>query len=511
MAQRILFLTGKLAEPSVRKVLDEMAPLPFEYRVHQLGLSVAALMTDSMIGRRLKPEDYQGYDEIIVPGRCRGDLAALSDQLGIKVTRGPEEIKDLPVHFGRARKKPDLSRYSVKIFAEIVDAPERSIESLIERAAYYRDNGADVIDIGCLPQEAFPHLEEAIQALHYEGFEVSVDSLSLPDLERAAAAGADYLLSLTEETIDLAKDCDAVPVLVPAEPGSLASLERAMEAMDKIGKPWIADPILDPIHFGLTASIVRYHELRQKYPQAPIMMGVGNLTELTDADTSGINAMLFGIISELDVNCVLATEVSPHARRAIREADVARRMMYAAREDNSLPRDLTADLLVAHERRPFTDTADEIRALAKSIKDPNYRIKTAPEGIFMFNRDGLMLDTDPFEFYPQLQVKDDPGHAFYLGVELARAEVAWQLGKRYTQDEDLNWGCAVEQVEEDLTHQKAEGTTMKKRQSARACGTADKPAKKTRACGTADKNAIKDKTNTKKKERPCGTADKSDS
>ncbi len=505
MADRILFLTGKLAAPSVHKVLQEMAPLPFDYEVHQLGLSVAALMTDKMIARRLKPEDYQGYDEIIVPGRCRGDLEVLSQELGIKVTRGPEEIKDLPLHFGKARKQPDLSRYSVNIFAEIVDAPERSIESLLARAHYYRSNGADVIDIGCLPQERFPHLEEAIQALHEQGFKVSVDSLSLPDLQRAAMAGADFLLSLTEETIDLAKETDAVPILVPAEPGSLASLERAMEAMDKIGKPWIADPILDPIHFGLTASIVRYHQLRQKYPDAPIMMGVGNLTELTDADTSGINAMLFGIISELNVNCVLATEVSSHARRAIREADVARRMMFAAKDDNSLPRDFTSDLLVAHERRPFTDTAEEIHELAQSIKDPNYRIKVAREGIFMFNRDGLLQDTDPFEFYPHLQVENDPGHAFYLGVELARAEVAWQLGKRYTQDEDLQWGCAVEQAEEDLTRQKEEGTTMKKRNKDRACGTADKPdQKKQRACGTAEKPK-------KKKERACGTADKSDS
>jgi hypothetical protein len=116
-----------------------------------------------------------------------------------------------------------------------------------------------------------------------------------------------------------------------------------------------------------------------------------------------------------------------------------------------------------------------------------------------------------------LQVKDDPGHAFYLGVELARAEVAWQLGKRYTQDEDLHWGCAVKQEQEDLTQQKAEGTTMKKRDKDRACGSADKPLntqdrgdttekpknKQTRACGTAEPSK-------KKKERPCGTADKSD-
>ncbi|EMR13792.1 Dihydropteroate synthase-like protein [Methylophaga lonarensis MPL] len=501
MTEKILFLTGKLAEPSVQKVLAEMEPLPFDYQIHQLGLSVAALMTDKMIARRLKPELYRTFDRIIVPGRCRGDLDALSEQLGVPVQRGPEEIKDLPVFFGRSRKQPDLSRHDVRIFAEIVDAPERSIDSIIERARYYQQNGADVIDIGCLPQEAFPHMEEAIAALHDNGFKVSVDSLSLEDLERAASAGADYLLSLTEHSIHIAERYDVVPILVPSEPGDLASLERAMEAMDKIGKPWIADPILDPIHFGLTESIVRYHTLRQRYPDAPMMMGVGNLTELTDADTSGINALLFGIISELRVGNVLATEVSPHARRAIREADVARRMMFAAREDSSLPRDFSDALLINHERRPFPDSADEIRNLAANIKDPNYRIKTAQEGIFIFNRDSFLLSDDPFEFYPHLAVDNDPGHAFYLGVELARAQIAWQLGKRYTQDEDLSWGCAVDAATEDLTQQKAEGSTMK-RKPQRAGGTVE--TQQTTPTARVEKTLL---TAADQKQKACGTAD----
>ncbi len=469
MAEKLLFLTGKLAEPSLRKVLKEMAPVPFKYRIHQLGVSVAALMTDKMIARRLTANDIADSEQIIVPGRCRGDLDSLSEQLGVPVVRGPEEVKDLPIYFGRERKEPDLSRYDVNIFAEIVDAPERDIDSIIERARYYGDCGANVIDIGCLPEEKFPHMEEAIVALHEAGFKVSVDSLGLDDLRRAGKAGADYLLSLTEKTYHLAKEVDAIPILVPAERGSLASLERAMELMDKINRPWIADPILEPIHFGLTNSIVRYHELRQRYPDAPMMMGIGNLTELTDADTSGINALLFGIISELNITNVLATEVSPHARRAIKEANIARRMMFAAKQDSSLPRDLTSDLLIAHERRPFPDNAQEITELASNIKDPNYRIKVAEQGIYMFNRDGIMQDIDPFAFYPQLDLKDDTGHAFYLGAELARAQIAWQLGKRYIQDQELEWGCAVLKDEQDMTQQTAEGTTLT---TGKNCGTA---------------------------------------
>ncbi len=461
MADKLLFLTGKLAQASLRKVLSEMAPLPFDYEIHELGLSVAALMTDKMIARRLKPEDYKDFKEIIVPGRCRGDLQQLSKQLGIDIIRGPEEVKDLPLYFGRERKPVDLSRYNVSIFAEIVDAPERDIDSILARANYYREAGANVIDIGCLPAEKFPHMEEAIVALHEEGFKVSVDSLEIDDLRRAGKVGADYLLSLTEDSYQLAEEVGSIPILVPKESGCLASLERAMESMDKINRPWIADPILDPIHFGLTNSIVRYHELRCRYPDAEIMMGVGNLTELTDADTSGINAVLFGIISELSINNVLVTEVSPHAHKAIKQADVARRMMFTAKEDSSLPRDITSDLLVAHERRPFPDSVEEIAELAANIKDPNYRIKVAEQGVFMFNRDGMIHETDPFAFYPQIQLKDDVGHAFYLGAELARAQIAWQLGKRYTQDEELQWGCSVSTEPENLNEQKQEGTTMK--------------------------------------------------
>ncbi len=471
MAERLLFLTGKLAEPALHKVLTEMAPREFEHDVIELGLSVAALMTDKMIARRLDKEQIAKYDRVIVPGRCRGDLAALSKEMGVEIVRGPEEVKDLPVYFGGKRKAVDLSRYAVRIFAEIVDAPERSIESIIERAEYYRQAGANVIDIGCLPTEKFPHMEEAIAALHEADFEVSVDSLELDDLRRAGKAGADYLLSLTEHSYHLAEEVSSTPILVPAEPGSLASLERAMEAMDKLNRPWIADPILDPIHFGFTDSMVRYHELRRRHPDAEIMMGIGNVTELTDADTSGINALLFGIISELNIENVLTTEVSAHAHKAVKEANVARRMMFAAKEESSLPRDFTADLLVAHERRPFPDSEDEIYELANNIKDPNYRIKVAEGGIYMFNRDGLQKDTDPFAFYPNLNLKDDPGHAFYLGAELARAQIAWQLGKRYSQDEELRWGCAVETEREDLTKQKEQGTTMT---TGKKCGPARK-------------------------------------
>ena len=438
MSENLLFLTGKLAEKSLHKILAGMQPTDFKYRIAQIGVSVAALMTPELIVRRLP--DAGDADRIVLPGLCRGDLKLLEEKYGIPAERGPEDLKDLPQYFGRGGKEPDLSNYDVKIFAEIVEAPDLSVAGILKRAAQYREQGANVIDLGCLPNTPFPHLAEAIQALKAEGFKVSVDSLNTDDLLLAGKSGADYLLSLTEKTLWIADEVASTPILIPAKPGSLPSLYRAIDAMQKKGRAFIADAILDPIPFGLTESIVRYQRLRKRYPDIEIMMGIGNLTELTDADTTGINAILFGVIAELKLNAVLATSVSPHAINAIAEADIARRVMYAAREDRRLPRDYSDGLLGLHDRRPFTYTADEIADLAAQIKDPSFRILVSEAGVHIFNRDGLFQETDPFKLYPHLNVDDDASHAFYLGVELARAQIAWQLKKRYSQDEELQWG-----------------------------------------------------------------------
>ena len=67
----------------------------------------------------------------------------------------------------------------MRIFAEIVDAPALSIDALVARARALAAAGADVIDLGCLPETPFPLLGEAVRALKAEGFAVSVDSANL--------------------------------------------------------------------------------------------------------------------------------------------------------------------------------------------------------------------------------------------------------------------------------------------------------------------------------------------
>ena len=440
MPEHILFLTGRLAEKNLHRVLETMHPAPFRHSVLTLSLQVAGLMTSDMIRRRLA--DIGDVDRVMVPGRCRGNLEALASHFGVPFVRGPDDLKDLPRHFGREGAPIDLSRHDVRIFAEIIDAPNMGLEEILQQAHAYRNAGADVIDLGCLPETPFNHLEEAVAALHAAGFAVSVDSMDAQELSRGGRAGADFLLSLKEETLWIADEADSTPVLVPSTPSDLDSLYRAMEAMDRKGRAYLADPIIEPIHFGFTESLLRYRDVRRKFPDAEILMGTGNLTELTEADTIGIQAILMGIVSELRITNILTTQVSAHASRVIREADLARRVMYAAREAGDLPQGFGETLLALHSLDPFPWTAGEIAATAAEIKDPSFRVQISPDGLHVYNRDGMYTATDPFKLFPHLGLEHDGSHAFYLGVELARAQIAWQLGKRYVQDRELEWGVA---------------------------------------------------------------------
>lgn len=459
MIERIIFLTGRLARTRLERVLSETSGLDFAWSVFDVGVKVAALMTEPIIARRLpRPLDAS---KVMVPGRCRADLERLSTDFGVQFVRGPDELKDLPAYFGKRGRSLDLSRHDMRIFAEIVDASALSVDVIVARAAAMRAAGADVIDLGCLPDTPFPHLEDAVGALRGDGHTVSVDSADTQELRRGAEAGARFLLSLTEVTLDVASETGAVPILIPAPHGDLPSLLRAAETADKRGIAAILDPVLDPIHFGFMDSLARYAELRRRLPQAEILMGTGNLTELTDADSDGVTATLIGICSELFIRNLLVVHVSPHTRRTIQEHDAARRLMFAARQDSSLPKDYGVGLLALHDRKPFPNTPSDIAELAVAVKDANFRVEIAEDGIHVYNRHGHHVAHDALSLFAKLGVEKDGPHAFYLGTELMKAEIAWLLGKRYAQDAPLDWGCAADRPVEDLARLANPGHTLR--------------------------------------------------
>ncbi len=457
MPESILFLTGHLARPRLEAVLEAMHA-GFDWKVLDIGVKVAALMTEEIIARRL-PKPVEA-DKILLPGRCRADLDRLSKSFGVPFLRGPDELKDIPIFFGRARKAADMTKYDIQIFAEIVDASALPVEAILKRARDYVQKGANVIDLGCLPDTPFPHLEATVGALKEKGYRVSVNSADPDELLRGGKAGADFLLSLNEATLHIADQVNSIPVLIPKEHGDLASLYRAMDALDAKGKTYLVDPVLDPINFGFTQSLERYAQVRRERPDAEMLMGTGNLTELTDADTTGITAILLGIASELEIKNVLVVQVSPHTRRTVEEHDLARRIMYASRAEHELPKDYADGLLALHSRSPFPQTSEEIEEAARAVRDKNFRIEIAEDGIHVYNRDGHHVAQEAFALYDRLGVDKDGPHAFYLGAELARAEIAWRLGKRYAQDEPLDWGVAADAPADDKTRLKAAGHTL---------------------------------------------------
>ena len=151
-----LFVTGRLAADALDDTLAGMEP-DFAYDVAVLPISVAALMTPSFIAKHLSPRTE--YDFVMIPGWCRADLSPVEEAAGCKVVRGPKDLKDIPLFFGRERRQEGYGEYKVKIFAEIVDAPLLSLEEILAKAEYYRASGADVIDLGWPAEGDFPNVD----------------------------------------------------------------------------------------------------------------------------------------------------------------------------------------------------------------------------------------------------------------------------------------------------------------------------------------------------------------
>jgi dihydropteroate synthase-like protein len=228
-------------------------------------------------------------------------------------------------------------------------------------------------------------------------------------------------------------------VAIPDFGEGVESLTSTIEALEQWGVGYLIDPVIEPIGFGFTASLERYAEMHRRYPAAGQLMGVGNITELTSADTTGVNALLMAIAQETGVHAVLTTEVIPWARGSVREIDVARRLMFHAVRHRTLPKNVDDRLVTVKDPVILEYDEAELRRLQAAVKDSNFRIFTDRSTITVFNSEIFVRGTDIQEIFAQLGV-DEPTHAFYLGRELAKARLAITLGKTYRQEGALSWG-----------------------------------------------------------------------
>jgi dihydropteroate synthase-like protein len=327
-----------------------------------------------------------------------------------------------------------------------------------------------MIDVGCDPGGPWSGVADVVRALRDAGHRVSIDSLDPREIEPAVRAGAELVLSVNSSNREAAVDwgCEVVVVPdLPAEPATvpfcevpgtvpfcevfgakgdslLPGLEETVAHLAAAGVRLRIDAVLEPIGLGFAASLLRYFEVRRRFPDAEMLMGVGNLTELTDVDSAGINVLLLAICEELGIRSVLTTQVINWARGSVGECDVARQLVYHAVRHRTLPKHVDPRLIMLRGPEPARFGDEQLDRLAAEIKDNNYRIFAEDGRIHVVSAGLHLADRDPFVLAEQLLAMQrrnlDAGHAFYLGYEMAKAVTALTLSKDYRQDEALDWG-----------------------------------------------------------------------
>ena len=500
---RILLVTGKLAEPLVRKYGKGCD-------VFVTPVSVAAFLTPEMITHYLKKAGVRSgdYDLILIPGLVRGSAQPIEDEIGIPAFKGPKNAMDLPVvlralregfklskekpadelfsldglrkvkdirnkardrrYIERALKRPGnllISNLPVgrdfpaRILGEVVDAPKLGVDGVVEKALYYLREGADIVDIGMVAGETNLDFIELIpeirERLREGGFNVpmSFDSLNTAEIERALDY-ADLFLSVDESNLEELVTAKPV-VLIPTNqrkgffpvkpPERVKFLEKLRErALDLGYKNLIPDLILEHVPH-LARSITAFQLYRERNPDDVLLAGVGNVVELYDADSVGMNALLAGIAKELSINLLLTTETSAKARGSVRELRRAIDMNLF-----EMPKDLGFDLLLLKEKRAaewrFEPAEEIIKAEEKPVElEPLYfRVWVEGGKIWVNAHRGTeavltIVGDEPNAIIDTIleRFEISPRHAFYLGRELERAKTALKLRRSYVQEMEL--------------------------------------------------------------------------
>lgn len=488
----ILVVTGKLASDTVKASVRNMAD------VLVLDIEVAAFTTPSLLGCSLSPKKY---DLILVPGLASGDYSGLEKELGIPIRLGPKHAVDLGFvlefaeGFDFSSRIPacelliEKKRYNafnrvneleentespltlrtvkiggnsrMKIMAEIVDAGSMSKSELTDRIIYFNECGADIIDLGISLETSNSEVRTAVEtARSITNAPISVDTLDPDSINAAIEAGIDIVLSLNSENIpyvniNMVRNSTAA-VIIPDRNDDLESLFKNMESARISGiKNIIADPVLEPAGHGLTKSINRYYEFRKRDSNTPLFFGVGNVTELIDADSIGVHSILSSIAMELDASILFTPEFSHKAHDSVNELKTASIMMMLSRDRKSAPKDLGVNMLVMKEKRRrefglMPESCIEAKGSEKWHLDPAgcFKIEMTRDEIHngkLFpgkivarnNNDSITGSTarDIIDTIIELGLISRLDHAAYLGRELMKAEIALKIKRSYSQDD----------------------------------------------------------------------------
>jgi len=516
---KVLLITGALAEDTVKRYAKESG---VDTETLALKMAVAALLTPQTIAKALKSTKLADFNMILVPGLVRGDTATISQVTGVPAFKGPRYAADLPtvleslceVQLSTVVPACDLLReklqqkalqeiekaeqnradllkkpgsmlignlavgkeFPMRVLAEIVDAALMDKEEIQQTAKRFVQAGADIIDVGMVAGESQPETARCIVEWVKQVVDVpvSIDTLDPAEIQAAVQAGADLVLSGDAGNIEeIASFASKVAVVViptnqrqgyfPQKAQDRAKyLEEIIEKAKKLGVTrCIADLVLEPS--DVLESFIAFKEFAARNPYVPLFVGVSNVTELMDADSVGVNALLARLSQEVDASILLATEKSAKAKGTVAEEVAAAKMMFLAKKRGSVPKDLGIDLLILKDKRVHEEPYD--KKLEQCAKVVNAADKSEPatldsEGMFKISIDRTegvlvaihytLLDmTKPINIIKgktadsvytkimEMGLVSRLDHAAYLGSELAKAEIALRTGKEYIQDSSL--------------------------------------------------------------------------
>ncbi len=468
---KILLITGKLAERDVRKYGKNAD-------VYVVDIDVAAFITPS----HLKNIKFNGYDLVLVPGLTKDcDWESFERQRGVKIRLGPIHAYDLKtvldnveniefsheipacrlLNFVKAKETIEMvdkikdCRFKIgdvkiggrmKVVAEIVNAIMPK-DDLIQRIEYYKKSGADIIDLGIPLEFDVDELKKAVKVAVDQCNALSIDTFNPKAIEIGINSGVDMVMSISYknlEALDYIKDVAVVVVERNLEKLSRL-IEKVREKTDKV----IADPVLDA-PLKVTESILRYHEFRKFDSETPLLFGVGNVTELVDADSIGLNALLALIAEEIDIDLLFTTEASPKTVGSVKELKIATYMAKAAKLRNSPPKDLGLSLLaikdkIKYETESIPGNYVEAVENREFIRDPlgDFIIWVAGDKIVCKHEKLNVVGVNAKEIVDTVLANNllsRLDHAAYLGRELKKAEIALKLKKNYIQDREIDFG-----------------------------------------------------------------------
>ena len=489
----ILIATGRLAENTVRKAAGEKAD------VLVADTDIAAFITPKKLIRAYQETGFsKKYDLILLPGLVAGDFSKASDELDCRIRLGSKHAYDLSfvLHFveevefsekvpacellADVRKEMALElvrkteeeaisalnlreiklggNARMKVMGEIVGAAEMDPADLEIKIEAFIARGADIIDLGATLNTLPGQVRRTVTlAKALTCTPISIDTFDPELIKEGIEAGADLVLSLNGTNMETAgpavAEAGVAAVVIPDEGNSLESLIRNIEAARRLGiEKIIADPVLDPVGHNITESIVRYHEFHRMYPEVPLFFGAGNVTELMDVDTIGVNATLCGIGAEAGASILFTPEYSDKALGSIRELKKASEMMQLCRVRESSPKDLGIDLLCIKEkrRRPDSPLPEKV-IMARSSKnwrvDPAGPIRVRIVSDKISGNGGLIIAEhekatvagenarEVMDTLLELNLVSRLDHAAYLGRELEKAELALRFNRSYAQDD----------------------------------------------------------------------------